>query len=246
MKQEAPLSDLVADYDVVIMKHCYTASDVLEDVGIPDPSSPRKSLENYKAVYRLLRNEFDKHSDTLFILWTLPPRHRLFEPSDGDKDTNAARATEFSNWLKTYFLTEGGDHSNIYILNFRDIVVDPNNNFLKYEYESNHNTSDSHPKKLANNNAGTQFAKFIVDSIANFYGSSKAGKGAKIVFLHHSTGLNVYQYPDLGVPAWFKEYNASKGTNYVISHKWYPWDGNMPVHYYCRWLAKTMLGDSRI
>ena len=41
VKQEAQLSDLVADYDVVIMKHCYPASDVLEDVGRTDPSSSR-------------------------------------------------------------------------------------------------------------------------------------------------------------------------------------------------------------
>lgn len=107
VKQEAQLSDLVADYDVVIMKHCYPASDVFEDVGVIGPSSPRQCLENYRAIYRLLRDMFDENPDTLFILWTLPPRHSLFEPLDGDKDANAARATAFSNWLKRDFLTEG-------------------------------------------------------------------------------------------------------------------------------------------
>jgi len=234
---------LVQDYDVVIMKHCYPASDVLEDTGRPDPSSPRQRLENYKAIYRLLRDKFDKHPDTLFIVWTLPPRHRLFEPPHGDKDANAARATEFSNWLKKEFLTEGGGHPNIYIWDFREIMMDPNTNFLKYEYESSHDSSDSHPNKVANSNAGPQFARFIVDSIANFYGSSKVGQGAKIVFLHHSTGLNVYKYPDPGVPAWFDKYNATNGTSHLISHNWYPSDGNMPVHYYRRWLAETVVGD---
>ena len=244
--KEPEFLDLVENYDVVIMKHCSPASDILEDVGTPDPFLPRQSLENYRSICRLLRDKFDKHPDTLFIVWTLPPRHRLIEPSGGNKDANAARATEFSNWLKTDFLTKVGSHSNIYVWDFRSIVMDPETNFLKYEYELNHHTSDSHPNKLANNNAGPQFAKFIVDSISNFYVSSKAGKGAKIVFLHHSIGLNVYQYPDLGVTAWFKKSNASNGTNYVISHKWYPRDGNMPVHYYCRWLTRTMLGASII
>ncbi len=237
LRQEARFSDLVADYDVVIMKHCFPASDVLEDIGRLDSSSPRQSLENYRAIYRLLRDKFDENPDTLFIIWTLPPRHRLFEPSDGDKDANAARATAFSNWLKGDFLTEGGSHPNIYIWDFRDLVMDPDTNFLRYEYELSHSRSDSHPNKLANNETGPQLARFIVDSMANFYGSGKVGRGAKIVFLHHSTGLNVYEYPDSGVPAWFDKYNATSGVNHLISHKWYPSDGNMPVHYYHSWLT---------
>ena len=174
------------------MKHCSPASDILKDIGKPDLSSSRKSLENYQAIYRLLRDEFDKHEDTLFIIWTLPPRHRLFEHLCGNKVKNAARATEFSKWLKTTFLTELKSHPNIYIWDFREIVMDPDTNFLKYEYESEHNIPDSHPNNTANNNAGPQFAEFIVDSIANFYGNSRIRSGAGIIFLHHSVGLSFY------------------------------------------------------
>jgi len=237
VKQEAQLSDLVADYDVVIMKHCYPASDVLEDVGGTDPSSPRQCLENYRAIYRLLRDMFDENPDTLFILWTLPPRHRLFEPSDGDKDANAARATAFSNWLKGDFLTEGGSHHNIYVWDFRELVMDPDTNFLRYEYELSQSRSDSHPNKVANNEVGPQFAQFIVDSIADFTGSRPMGQGARIVFLCHSTGQGVYEYSDLGVHAWFDLYNATKRTNHLICKCWYPSDGNMPVNYYRSWLT---------
>ena len=60
LRREARFSDLIADYDVVIMKHCYPASDVLEDIGKADLSSLRQSLENYRAIYALLRNKFDK------------------------------------------------------------------------------------------------------------------------------------------------------------------------------------------
>ena len=142
VKQEAQLLDLVTDYDVVIMKHCYPASDVFEDVGVIGPSSPRQCLENYRAIYRLLRDMFNENPDTLFILWTLPPRHRLFEPSDGHKDANAAKATAFSNWLKGDFLTEGGPRHNIFIWDFRELVMDLSTNFLRYEYELSHSRSD--------------------------------------------------------------------------------------------------------
>jgi hypothetical protein len=233
---EIKFSELVQDYNVVIMKHCYPASDVLDDIGLIDPSLTRQSLENYKAIYRLLRNKFDQNPDTLFIIWTLPPRHRLFEPSEGDKDANASRATEFSNWLENDYLAEDGPHPNIYIWDFRGLVIDPNTNFLKYEYELDHNASDSHPNTLANNYAGPRFAQFIVDSIADFYNNNTVGKGVKIVFLHHSTGANVYEYTDLGVPAWIDGYTRSSGVDLSIDSIWYPSDNNMPVHYYHSWL----------
>lgn len=109
-KREAPFSELVANYGVIVIKHCFPSSDILEDIGKADPASPRQSQENYQAIYRLLRDMFDKNPNTLFIVWTLPPRHRLFEPSGGSQDANAARATAFSNWLKGDFLKEGGIH----------------------------------------------------------------------------------------------------------------------------------------
>jgi hypothetical protein len=237
VKREARYSDLVANYGVVVMKHCFPSSDILEDTGKAEPASPRQSLENYQAIYRLLRDKFDKSPETLFIAWTLPPRHRFYEPPEGSKDANAARATAFSQWLKGDFLREGGPHPNICIWDFRDLVVDTKTNFLKYEYETGHDSSDSHPNNLANNEAGPKFAQFILDSIAAFTGNSTLQASAKVIFLCHSTGQNVYEYPDLGLKTWFARYNASRGTNYLIHKSWYPLDGNMPVHYYRSWLS---------
>lgn len=233
--REPGFLDLVEGYDLIVMKHCYPASDVLEDISETDPASPRKSLQNYKTVYRLLRDKFDEYPDKVFIVWTLPPRHRLFEPADGDKDSNAARATEFSNWLGTEFLNEEKSHPNIFVWDFRDIVMEPKTNFLKYEFELNHHSADSHPNEMANNVAGPQLARFITDTISIYHGSSEVGREYKIVFLHHSTGLNVYRYHNRGLPAWFNNYNSSHGTNYVISHLWYPSENNMPVNYYHSW-----------
>ncbi len=231
------LSELVQNYDVIIMKHCYPASAVLPDNGDPDPASSRQSLENYKAVYRLLREEFDANPDTLFILWTLPPLHRLVTPSQGDKDGNAARATEFSGWMKTDFLTEDGQHPNIRVFDFRGLVMDPADNFLKYDFERSHESSDSHPNDAANNYAGPVFGQFIADSTLKFFGEQKASEGVDIVFLHHSTGQNVYEYKDGGVADWMEDYNQANGTKLQLHDSWYPADNNMPVHYYKVWLA---------
>ncbi|MFC1944900.1 hypothetical protein ACFLX5_05425 [Chloroflexota bacterium] len=234
--KDTALIEMVENYDVVIVKHCYPASDVLEDIGIVDPSLPRQSLENYREVYRLLREEFDKHPDTLLIVWTLPPQHRLYQPSEGDRNEDAARATLFSNWLKTEFLAERGPHPNIRVWNFRGIDMYPNTNFLKYEYEVSHNRADSHPN-TANNEAGPRFVRFIVDSIVDFVGGIEAGMSAKVVFLHHSTEGNVYEYPELGRTRWFEDYNDAHRTEFKITELWYPSEGNMPVHCYRPWLA---------
>ncbi len=168
----------------------------------------------------------------MFIIWTLTPRHRL-----ATTPPKAARATEFSEWLKTDFLNENGSHSNIYIWDFRSIVMNSDDNILKYEYERDHESGNSHPNDIANNVAGPKFAQFIVDSFADFTDGVTSEQKIKIMFLHHSTGGNVYEYPDLGVLDWMYNYNDENNTNFDIAEKSYPSGGNMPVDYYLKWLA---------
>lgn len=236
-RKEPTFQDLVKNYNVIIMKHCSPASDVLEDEGEPNLSSEHQSVENYKAIYQHLGKLFGQHPDTLFMIWTLPPRHRLHKPLQGDSDKNAARATEFSNWLRTNFIDKWGINSNIYIWDFRNIVMDPVSNFLKYEYEYDHDTPNSHPNRLANNTAGIKFAEFIANSVTKFYGNKNFKNQIKTIFLHHSIGLNVYQYPHLGLPNWLEQYNTTHNVNYLITHEWYPKRRNMPIDYYHRWIG---------
>lgn len=165
------LHTMAADYDVIIFKHCYPASDVLADTGNPSVSSDRKSLENYKAQYRVLRDLMDTYPNTIFIIWTLPPRHRLATNTE-----NAARAAQFVDWVKNGFLIEsGGVHPNIFVFDFWGIVAEQNPNpqnglfnCLKYEYERDHYDSDSHPNTEANEVAGPLFAERIVNVIESF------------------------------------------------------------------------------
>jgi len=162
------LDTLASEFDVVIFKHCFPGAGVQPDTGEPDISSSRKSLENYKAQYRALRDELDKYPETTFIIWTLAPLHRLATNAD-----QAARAWEFVKWVKHDFLNEDGrKHPNIFIFDFFGIVAekrsDPPDGLqycLRYDYERSHTGSDSHPNTLANQAAGPLFARCIVDAV---------------------------------------------------------------------------------
>jgi hypothetical protein len=239
VSKEPKFAQLLKDHDVLIMKHCFPSSDILEDIGKADAHSSRQSIENYKIIYRRLRAEFNKNPNKLFVVFTLPPRHRLFEPSEGSKDANAIRATEFSHWLSTDFLDEEPDNHNIVVWDFRNIVMDSRTNFLKHEFELKHDSPDSHPNTAANNFAGPQLASFLIDSVDSYYVGNSVGRGAKIAFLHRSTGLNLYDYHDLGMAGWLNKYNGSHETHHTIFHYWYPSRWNMPIHYSRNWLSKT-------
>lgn len=174
------LDTLVNDYDVIIWKHCFPGAAISADTGNPDITSSSKRIENYKLQYRALRQLMDSYPDTTFIIWTLAPLHRLATNSE-----HATRANEFSEWVKNDFLTEDGEHPNIFIFDFYGNAseLDPNppqgmQYTLKYEYEINHTSSNSHPNTLANQNIGPVFAQFIIDVIESKENSSICSSGA--------------------------------------------------------------------
>jgi hypothetical protein len=157
----ARLRELAAKYQVVVWKHCYPGSSILDDTGKPDINSSRKSIENYLLQYRALRDRFDGYPDTRFILWTLPPLHRKASTAD-----MARRATAFTEWVKSGFLRENGSHPNQHIFDFRGYVTGEDN-FLRYEYERDHSDSDSHPNQLANDTVCPFFFHSILDVLRN-------------------------------------------------------------------------------
>ncbi|MBI5062309.1 MAG: hypothetical protein HZB87_02225, partial [Desulfatitalea sp.] len=181
------LNTLTQDYEVVVFKHCYPGAAVLEDSGTASVSSSEKRLENYRLQYRALRSLMDGYPNTIFIVWTLAPLHRLATSPD-----DAARAKQFVDWVNTDFLTEDGNHPNIFIFDFWGIVAEddptPVNgqvNCLRYAFESSHDSGDSHPNQSANEVAGPAFAQRIVDAIQIFTGgggttssSSSGGTGS--------------------------------------------------------------------
>ncbi|MFH0952472.1 MAG: hypothetical protein V1838_04835 [Patescibacteria group bacterium] len=67
----------------------------------------------------------------------------------------------------------------------------------------------------------------------------------KIIFLHHSTGENIWNG---GVANWFNKYNADNGTNYQITEQNFPKDSpygweNYPYDYWNIWVNHA--GDSK-
>ena len=113
----------------------------------------------------------DSYPNNIFIIWTLPPLHRLATTPD-----HAKRAKQFVDWVKYEFLSEDGKpHQNIFVFDFWGIVAesDPNPrqgqfNCLKFDFEGNHNKDDSHPNKTANELAGPKFSNVILESIKEF------------------------------------------------------------------------------
>lgn len=58
------------------------------------------------------------------------------------------------------------------------------------------------------------------ETIANDVNNQEPTSGnTKIIFLHHSTGQNVW---DGGVASWFSTYNTANGKNYQITERSYP------------------------
>ncbi|MDP2812134.1 MAG: hypothetical protein Q8O32_00380, partial [bacterium] len=165
------LDSLASKYDLISFKNSYEASDVLPDIGGSSAAvnSTRKSLENYKLQYRALRDLLDQYPNDIFVVWTLPPRHHLHVPgSDTTALSNASRATEFSNWLKSEWLTEDSKaHDNIFVFDFRSYLIDEKN-YLKFDYESTHTWSESHPNKVANELVAPILSEFLLNTIVEY------------------------------------------------------------------------------
>lgn len=158
------IKSLAGKYDMIIFKHCFPGAGIKPNTGKPDITSDVKSLENYKEQYRALRSLFDSYPGTKFMVWTLAPLHRLATTPE-----DAVRAREFAVWVKKEWLKEDKKaHPNIYIFDFFSLVAElkakPSDGVrycLKYDYERDHSSSDSHPNLAANQYAGPLFAKAI-------------------------------------------------------------------------------------
>jgi hypothetical protein len=164
------MDELTKQYDVIIFKHCFPGASVIADDGKPSVSSGKQTLANYKLQYTALRGLMDQYPAKKFIVWTLAPLHR-----NATDAASAARAKTFVDWVKNQWLTEDGkNHKNIYVFDFYGLAAELNAapvsgkvNCLRYDYEGDHNGSDSHPNSLANKTIGPAFAQFIVNAIEN-------------------------------------------------------------------------------
>ena len=151
---EPTLEMLTKDYNVIVFKHCFPVSQVLEDTGSPDIASEVKSIENYKLQYAALKDKLHQFPEVKFVAWTGAAL------VDGNTNAeNAARAREFFDWVKNEW-DEPGD--NIHIWDFFELETE-GGNVLKGEYAAAED--DSHPNEEFCKKAAPQFAQRVIDII---------------------------------------------------------------------------------
>jgi hypothetical protein len=150
--RQPTLEILTAKYDLIIFKHCFPSSNILENDSIPDINSDKKTLVNYKLQYNALKTKFKEYPKTKFIVWTVPAS---VEKSTTPEE--AKRNRDFVNWVKNEW-DESGD--NIFIFDFNHIETD-GGLYLKPEYAMN--DTDSHPNETLSKKAARLFIDMIIE-----------------------------------------------------------------------------------
>lgn len=144
-------------YDVIIFKSCFSASEIWDD----------SMLADYLSHYRQIRDVMDTYPNKLFIVVTPPPN----EPGSTSAE-NAARARQFADWLSSSEFLDG--HPNVTTFDLFDALAG-DNNYLRREYRPGWG-SDSHPNERANEEVGAQFVAFI-DQAIRAYDVGELGAG---------------------------------------------------------------------
>ncbi len=151
---EDTLEILTASHDVIVFKHCFPVSHVVEDSGSPDVASPTKSIENYRLQYEALRDKMHAFPDNRFIVWT---GAALVEA--GTNEAEATRARQFFTWVKETW-DEPGD--NIFVWDFFELETE-GGLYLLDEHAAS--SGDSHPSDAFSAEVAPLCAQRIVDVI---------------------------------------------------------------------------------
>ncbi len=149
---------ILNNHEVIAFKSCFPNS------AIPDQAT----LNQYKRWYTDMRKFFDTRKDRVFMVMSTPPLHRL-----ATNPTEATNARAFANWLKSDAYLKG--HVNIVCFNVFDLLAAPDDgsataNMLRYDYEGDHNSDDSHPNATANRKVGPLLSQALIDAAAAYFG----------------------------------------------------------------------------
>jgi hypothetical protein len=154
---EPTLEMLTKEYDAIIFKHCYPASNILPDTDVPDINSEVRTLENYKLQYNALKNKMHEFPHTIFIVWT-PAANTKSQMTEEE----AKRTREFYNWIINEW-DEKGD--NIYLWDFYQYETEGNLFMLDKNAAA---PSNSHPGKDFSARISPLFSKFIIEVLNGF------------------------------------------------------------------------------
>ncbi len=148
------LEMLARDWDVIVFKHCFTASQMEPDPagGATDPT--RRTPANYRRQLTELKAVMREFADTTFLVWTPPPL-----VAAATNPTAAALSEEHTGWLREEW-DEPGD--NIHLWDFRAIAAA--DGYLRPEYAAG--PADSHPNAELAALAAPMFVQRLADVVA--------------------------------------------------------------------------------
>jgi hypothetical protein len=152
--EEPTLEILTKKYQVIVLKHCFPVSDILEDTGKPDINSPDKRIENYTLQYLALRDKMHQFPQVKFIVWTGSALVKALTSED-----KALRARKFSDWVKDVW---DQPNDNIYLWDFRDLETE-GGLYLKNSYALNGN--NPHPNEAFSEKVSKLFVQRVIDVI---------------------------------------------------------------------------------
>jgi hypothetical protein len=149
---EPTLEILTKAYDIIIFKHCFPISKIMEDTGNPNIDSDEKRIENYKLQYTALKDKMHEFPKNKFIVWT-PAVH----VKNNLTSEEALRTNDFYKWVKDEW-DEKGD--NILIWDFYAYETE-GGLYLQDKYASGAN--DSHPNMELSGKLAPIFAQYVFD-----------------------------------------------------------------------------------
>jgi len=152
-KYEPTLKTLAPLWDVIIIKHCFPVSSVLDD-GNPNIDSDLKTIANYKLQYEALKKEFHKYPNTKFIVWT-----GAVHTQKNNSEERAQRTCDFFTWVKQEWDEQ---EDNIYIWDFYELETE-GGLYLKDDYAVS--PGNSHPNKEFSARVAPLFCNRVVDVI---------------------------------------------------------------------------------
>ncbi len=152
--EEPTLEILTKKYDIIVFKHCYPVSKILEDTGTPDIDSNIRRLENYKLQYNALKNKMHEFPDNKFIVWSpaVLIKNQLHEDE-------AKRTREFHKWITEEWDQKG---DNIFIWDFYKYETE-GGLYLLDNYAAG--PANSHPDKDFAARISPLFSKFVIDVV---------------------------------------------------------------------------------
>ncbi len=154
--EEPTLNKLTRDYDMIIFKHCYPVSNIMEATDSADINSEVKTLPNYQLQYMALKEKLHEYPDNKFLLFTAAAQVKAKITEE-----EAERTEEFVNWVINEW-DEPDD--NIFIWDLYNLQT-AGDKYLKDEFA--YSPTDSHPNPKFSGWAVKLLANRIIDVIEN-------------------------------------------------------------------------------